>query len=123
VTEADFGSVTRSDQGERADCDAVTDVTDARLGRAKGDRYVDDWGNPGRTVGRAVTRLDMDGVEARIRAKAAEASERFRAVDPRRHGMRLPEAATAKSEAQRWEAARAKARETKAQLNTRENTE
>jgi hypothetical protein len=34
VTDADSGSVTRSDGGGQTECDAVTDVTDGRLKRA-----------------------------------------------------------------------------------------
>jgi hypothetical protein len=61
---------------------------------------------------RRLTDRERVQVTERIRATAAEARERFLATDPRRHGIELPEAATAKTEAQRREEARARARET-----------
>jgi hypothetical protein len=70
-----------------------------------------------RTTRVPLTDDERDAVTDSIRSKAAEAAERFRAMDPRRHGIRLPAAATAKSYEQRWEEARARAREMKAQMD------
>jgi hypothetical protein len=60
---------------------------------------------------------ERDAVTDSNRSTAAAARERFLAMDPRRHGIRLPAAATAKSWEQRWEEARAAARIAKARLD------
>jgi hypothetical protein len=64
-----------------------------------------------------LTSDERDAVTDSIRSKAVAARERFLATDPRRHGIRFPAAATATSSEQRWEEARARARETKAQMD------